>query len=129
MFYEICFIRGDLTVGLARDVFLDTNGVPLCSDPRLSKCMTYSRSIDLEDGSQVNSFVNKAKLAMEIPDCSIGSFISENPDATIAKRNLRLGLVYYANVKYHDHLGGDGWVVLKPCNENKAKEASMKKIK
>ena len=129
MYYEVCFIREDLPVGLARDIFLDPNGGPLCSEPKLAGYLTYSRAIDLQDGGQYRGFVDRVRLASDLPDCSYGPFISETLNEGVSKRNVRVGLVYYAGVKFHDALGGSGWCVVKPCNENKGKASGLKLLR
>jgi len=129
MYYEVCFIREDLPVGLARDIFLDLTGSPLSGDSRLSGYLTYSRAIDLQDSGQVKAYMEKARVALELPDCTIGSIISESVDSAIAKRNLKVGLVYYASVRFHDSLGGAGWCAVKPCNENKGKDSGLKMLR
>ena len=129
MFYEICFIRGDLPLGLARDIFLDVSGDLLYRDDRLAGKMTYSVTLDLPDGSQLNFFVNKAKTALDLASCSLGSWISEAVNTDREKRNVKVGLVYYASANYDDILGGDGWCVARPCNANKAKTYNLKQLK
>ena len=130
MIYEICFIRGDLPLGVARDIFLSDTNELLADDPRLSgRLMTYSAFCDIRDNNTVKSFLERAKTILGLPHCHIGSLISETINTEMAKRNVRIGLIYYASADFQDTLGGNGWCVARPCNENKAKARGLKIIK
>jgi len=130
MIYEICFIRGDLPLGVARDIFLGNDSDLLVDDPRLSgRLMTYSAFCDIKDNNEVKSFIERAKTVLGLSGCAVGSLISETINTDMAKRNVRIGLVYYGSASFGDILGGSGWCVARPCGENKAKARGLKLIK
>jgi len=130
MFYEICFVRGDLPLGIARDIFLKNTDDLLVNDPRLTGRLTaYSVACDIRDNTQIKSFVQRAKSALNMTGCHEGSLISENPVSEMEKRNVRVGLVYYASATFEDTLGGSGWCVARPCRESQAKAAKLKILK
>ena len=130
MIYEICFVRGDLPLGIARDIFLSDANDLLVNDSRLSgRLMAYSAFCDIKDINTVKAYFERAKTVLGLGRSSVGSIISETINTEMAKRNVRIGLVYYASVTYQDTLGGSGWCVARPCNENKAKAHSLKFIR
>ena len=129
MFYEICFIRGDLPLGIARDIFLQNSDELLVNDPRLTGRLTaYSAACDIRDNTQIKAFIQRAKAALDL-SCNEGSLISEAVNTDQAKRNVRMGLVYYASANFEDMLGGAGWCVARPCREAKVKAAKLKVLK
>ena len=130
MIYEICFIRGDLPLGIARDIFLSGDDDLLADNPKLSgRLMTYSAFCDIKDSNTVKSYIERAKTILGLERCSVGSLISETVNTDMAKRNVRIGLVYYGSASFQDILGGSGWCAARPCSENKAKAKGLKLIK